>query len=92
MPREKPANWMKSSVTTGFRKCLAELEPKIRIRALKQFKLWSKDHWHPSLHFKRVGPYWSARVDREYRALGVEKDGKIIWFFIGRHDEYESKI
>lgn len=83
---------MKSSVTTGFHKCLAELEPKIRIRALKQFKLWSKDHWHPSLHFKRVGPYWSARVDREHRALGVEKDGKIIWFFIGRHDEDESKI
>jgi hypothetical protein len=39
-----------------------------------------------------VGPYWSARVDREHRALGVEKDGKIIWFFIGMHDEYESKI
>jgi hypothetical protein len=51
-----------------------------------------EDHWHPSLHFKKVGPYWSARVDRDHRALGVESEGMIVWFFIGRHDSYERQI
>ena len=83
---------MKSSTSTAFRRQFAELNPEVRRRATKQFRLWLEDHWHPSLHFKRVGPYWSARVDRDHRALGVENDGKIIWFFIGKHDEYERRI
>ena len=64
----------------------------VRRNARKQFRLWLEDHWHPSLHFKRVGPYWSARVDRDHRALGVECDGKIVWFFIGKHDHYDGRI
>ena len=83
---------MKSSTSTAFRKQFEALPPNVRTQARKQFRLWLEDHWHPSLHFKRVGPYWSARVDRDHRALGVESDGMIIWFFIGRHDAYERKI
>ena len=31
---------------------------------------------HPSLHFKKVGGYWSVRVGLHYRALGTEvEDG-----------------
>jgi hypothetical protein len=83
---------MKSSTSTTFRKQFAALPPNVRRQAKKQFRLWFEDHWHPSLHFKRVGPYWSVRVDRDHRALGVESDGMIVWFFIGRHDAYERKI
>lgn len=54
--------------------------------------MWQQNHWHPSLHFKRVGPFWSVRVDDNHRALGVESDGTIIWFFIGRHDAYEARL
>ena len=83
---------MKSSTSAAFRKQLASLGPEVQRLARKQFRLWLDDHWHPSLHFKRVGPYWSARVDRDHRALGVESDGKIVWFYIGRHDGYERRI
>jgi hypothetical protein len=83
---------MKSSTSTVFRKQFAALSPELKRLARKQFRLWLEDHWHPSLHFKRVGPYWSARVDRDHRALGIENDGRIVWFFIGRHDEYERRI
>ena len=83
---------MKSSTSAAFRKQLALLGPEVQRLARKQFRLWLDDHWHPSLHFKRVGPYWSARVDRDHRALGVENDGKIVWFYIGRHDGYERRI
>ncbi len=83
---------MKSSTSATFRKQFEELGPEVRRRAKKQFRLWLVDHWHPSLHFKRVGPYWSARVDRDHRALGTESDGKIVWFYIGKHDGYERRI
>jgi hypothetical protein len=83
---------MKSSTSATFRKQFAGLDPEVQRLARKQFRLWLDDHWHPSLHFKRVGPYWSARVDRDYRALGIENDGKIVWFYIGRHDGYERRI
>jgi hypothetical protein len=83
---------MKSSTSTAFRKQFGALSPEVRRLARKQFRLWLEDHWHPSLHFKRVGPYWSARVDRDHRALGLENDGAIVWFFIGRHDDYERRI
>jgi hypothetical protein len=83
---------MKSSTSTAFRKQFAALAPDVKRQARKQFRLWLEDHWHPSLHFKRVGPYWSARVDSDHRALGVESEGMIVWFFIGRHDAYERQI
>jgi len=83
---------MKSSTSATFRKCFAALTPEVQRQARKQFRLWLADHWHPSLHFKRVGPYWSARVDRDHRALGIEHEGRIVWFYIGRHDGYERRI
>jgi len=42
---------------------------------------------HPSLHFKKVGPYRSVRVGIAYRALGIEDRDTIVWFWIGNHDE-----
>ena len=83
---------MKSSTSAAFRKQFAALGPEVQRLARKQFRLWLTDHWHPSLHFKRVGPYWSARVDRDHRALGIEDNGRIVWFYIGRHDGYERRI
>jgi hypothetical protein len=83
---------MKSSTSAAFRKQLMGLAPDVQRLARKQFHLWLTDHWHPSVHFKKVGSYWSARIDRNHRALGVESEGTIVWFFIGHHDGYEKKI
>jgi len=47
---------------------------------------------HPSLHFKKVGGLWSARVNREIRALAVPDGGDFIWFWIGDHREYDRLI
>ena len=43
---------------------------------------------HPSLHFEKVGRFWSARVGQAHRALAVEDGGDFIWVWIGGHDEY----
>ena len=83
---------MKSTVTRDFRALFDRLPPAVQARALKQFALWTRDHSHPSLHFKRVGRFWSARVDRDYRVLGLEREGTIHWIYIGPHDGYEARL
>jgi hypothetical protein len=47
---------------------------------------------HPSLHFKKVGPYYSARVGIHHRAVGIEASNGIVWFWIGPHAEYDKLI
>jgi hypothetical protein len=64
----------------------------VQARARKQYALWLENHWHPSLHFKKVGPYWSVRVDDNHRALGIEQDGTMLWFFISQHSDYEQHL
>ena len=83
---------MKSSTTPSFRKHLAALPPEVRRLALKNYRLWRRDPRHPSLHFKRVGNYWSARIGAARRALGRERQGQMVWFWIGPHDEYERVL
>jgi hypothetical protein len=41
----------------------------IRGLADKNFQLLKADSLHPSLHFKKVGKVWSARVGFHYRAV-----------------------
>ena len=45
---------MKSSVTKSFRKEFNKLPALVRKQAIKAYKLWQKDSFHPSLQFKRV--------------------------------------
>jgi hypothetical protein len=47
---------------------------------------------HRSLHFKKVGNFWSARVGRHYRALAVEVDEDLVWFWIGSHADYDELL
>jgi hypothetical protein len=83
---------MNSSVAPEFWARFNRLPAQVQARARKQFALWLTDHSHPSVHFKKVGPYWSARVDDNHRALGIERNGAVLWFFIGAHDAYEERI
>jgi hypothetical protein len=83
---------MISSTTKSFRNRLRNLPPEIQRLAHKNFRLWLRDPAHPSLHFKKVGEFWSARIGGNHRALGVWSGDKVEWFWIGRHDEYEELI
>lgn len=83
---------MNSSTTEGFRKRFAKLPPEAQKLARKAYRLWRNNPRHPSLHFKKVGNYWSARIDDDHRALGRMKDSTMYWFWIGNHDEYERVL
>jgi hypothetical protein len=48
-----------------------------------------QDPRHPSLHFKRIGRVWSARVGLHHRALAAERNEEIVWIWIGTHAEYD---
>ena len=56
------------------------------------FQLLKRNPHHPSLQFKRVKEYWSVRVGLHYRALAVEYDGEIVWYWIGPHAQYDRLI
>ncbi len=61
----------------------------------KNYALLKADPHHPSLHFKKVGKrreLWSVRIGEHYRALGSEKPGGIVWFWIGPHAEYDGLL
>ena len=68
------------------------LPPEARAAADKAFARLSVDPRHPSLHFKRVGRFWSARVDRGHRALAIPVDDGLLWFWIGTHADYDHLI
>jgi len=61
-------------------------------RADKSFALLRENPRHPSLHFKKIGAFWSVRVDIMHRALAVQDSDDFIWVWIGSHDEYERLI
>lgn len=64
-------------------------------QAREAYRRFRSDPSHPSLRFKRVhpiSPIYSARISRDYRALGVREDDVITWFWIGSHADYDTLI
>ncbi len=76
----------------SFWKCYADLPEHIQDIADKQYLLLEANPRHPSLHFKKVGLFWSARVTDAYRALALPVEDGFIWFWIGTHTEYDKLV
>ena len=79
---------MRHRTTQEFRKLYDELPQEIKELANKNFELLKRDPLHPSLHFKKVGKFWSVRIGNRYRALAFEDKDEFIWLWIGTHEEY----
>lgn len=78
--------------TAGFWARFASLPEVLQGVARQNFDLLKQNRAHPSLHFKKVGKFWSVRIGPNYRALAVEDGADFIWVWIGAHDEYERVI
>jgi plasmid maintenance system killer protein len=86
---------MKSQATVKFWKLYARLPGQLQQRARQAYQLWRANPGHPSLRFKRVDdeePIYSARINEDYRVLGLLEGDTVIWFWIGNHDEYERLL
>ncbi len=55
---------MKHFAASDFWSCYEKLPEEVKALADKNFALLKENPSHPSLHFKKVGVYWSARVAR----------------------------
>jgi len=62
---------MKHLAGPSFWELYEKLPEAVRELADKNFELFRADPKHPSLHLKKAGIYWSARVGMKYRVLGV---------------------
>lgn len=83
---------MKYFASPSFWELHEKLPVSIQQLADKNFDLLKSDPNHPSLHLKKAGAYWSVRVGIKYRALGVNVDDGILWFWIGTHAEYDKML
>jgi len=83
---------MKSKTLSSFWSGYHLLGDGIKQNARKAYKLWARNPFHPSLHFKCINDkenVWSVRLSLDYRAIGVLDGDTITWFWVGNHNDYE---
>lgn len=83
---------MKSRTTAQFREMFADLPDLVQEQTRKAYRQFKQDPSYPSLRFKKVHPklpIYSARINRDYRAVGQLEDDTVIWFWVGSHTEYD---
>jgi hypothetical protein len=83
---------VKSRTTVQFRKLFADLPETVQEQTRKAYRQFKEDPSYPSLRFKKVHPklpIYSARINKDYRAVGQLEDDTVIWFWVGSHAEYD---
>lgn len=83
---------MRHFASSKFWSAYGALPRQIRRLADENYELLKHNPRHPSLQLKKVGRYWSVRVGAHYRALAVEVDDGLLWFWIGSHADYDKMI
>jgi hypothetical protein len=84
---------MTSRTTAGFWECFDRLPADVQKLARSRYRLWQRDPFHPSLHFKEIVPgLWSARINVQYRTLARRRGDVVAWFWIGTHNDYNHLI
>lgn len=86
---------MNSHTTERFRRACDKLPAQVRQQAREAYRQFLRDPWHPSLKFKKVHntlPIYSARINRDYRAVCTWKGDEVTWFWIGPHAEYNKLL
>jgi hypothetical protein len=80
---------MRHLASPTFWAAYEKLPISIRDLADRNYALLKENPHHPSLRLKKVGRFWSVRVGLRYRALAVEVDEGLLWFWIGSHADYD---
>ncbi len=83
---------MKHFASPSFWRCYQKLPQEVRDLADANFELLKSDLHHPSLHLKKIGKFRSVRIGSHYRALAVEVEGGLLWFWVGTHADYDRLI
>jgi len=68
------------------------LPENIRNLSRENFEILKKNPYYLSIHFKKIGKFWSVRIGDYYRALAIEEGEDYIWFWIGTHNDYDNMV
>ncbi|MBV9771999.1 MAG: hypothetical protein JOZ32_20670 [Bryobacterales bacterium] len=83
---------MESQTTRQFWRLFSDLPLNAQRNAQRAYRLFQGDPSHPGLQFKKLEGedyIYSVRIGLGYRALGVMKKDRIVWYWIGTHSEYD---
>ena len=83
---------MTHRATSRFWRCYKGLPRDVQRIADRGYALLKTNPNHPSLHFKKVGQFWSVRVGLHYRAVAVDAGEDLAWFWIGSHADYDKLL
>ena len=83
---------MKNHATKRFWKCYNALPKEAQKQAKENLEQFKQNPYHPSLHLKNVGKFWSIRIGLSYRALAIKDNNDFIWVWIGTHEKYNEMI
>jgi mRNA-degrading endonuclease RelE of RelBE toxin-antitoxin system len=86
---------VRSHTTQRFRQLLADLPKEIQKQAREAYNQFEHNPCHPGLNFKRIHsrrPIYAVRISRDYRALGIQENVEIVWFWIGSHSDYDKLL
>ncbi len=86
---------MNSRTTKQFRLAFKKLSLQVQEQARGAYRQFKKNPAHPSLRFKKVHqnlPIYSARISKNYRAVGQLDGDTVIWFWLGSHTDYEKLL
>lgn len=83
---------MAHRATKHFWHCYDALSAEVQKVADENHEILEADPRHPSLHYKKIGRFWSVRVGAHHRALAVEDGEDTVWFWIGNHAEYDRLL
>jgi hypothetical protein len=83
---------MRHFASAAFWDAYRRLPEPVRALADKNYALLKENPRHPSLQFKKIGRFWSVHIGLRYRALAIETESDLVWFWIGSHADYDALI
>ena len=86
---------MQSRTTRQFWRLFSALPLDVQRDAQRAYRLFEGNPSHPGLQFKKLegeDNIYSARIGLDYRALGVMKKDRVVWYWIGSHADYDRMV
>ncbi len=83
---------MRHFASPAFWEAYEKLPAAVRDLADKNYSLMKQDQHHPSLRLKEGRALLVCACRVGHRALAVDVDGGLLWFWIGSHADYDAMI
>lgn len=80
-------------ITSEFWNCFNNLPVAVQNHHKRKFELFKQNPRHPSLELEKLGiGNWRVKVGDGNRALAIEDEEGLCWFWIGDHKSYDRLI